>query len=208
MKTIAGAPFPRIISSVAADYSKRWADSNLWDSLMATPTGRWFVGLSRNQKLTAEMIAYLSSAIVKWHLGDHTPLRQYLSEVGGDAIPELAQRMLDGRGTPADSPGTSPSPSSPDPSGLTALLTMDPKDRQVLLEWLRTTDRETRERFEKLWVKMTALQISMVSHLSPEERKTLLELTTKPPRTKKVGEHLREGLRTLTARLNSWAGRS
>ncbi len=94
-------PLSYAASSVASDYAKRWADQKVWDRIMAGPAGRFLNSLTPRGQKFAEPLMYAISALMKWHVGDSTSVRQFITEVAGDAAPELAKRMLNDHTPPS-----------------------------------------------------------------------------------------------------------
>lgn len=172
---------PRVGANIASNYTKRIADQHLWDRLTATPLGRWLKSLPRSGKYSAEALMYLADCIVKHQIGDSTPLRQFLSEVLGEAGPEMAKRMLNG------SPEVS-SAQERDPAA--ELLAMDPAEREELLAYYRELTPLQRERFEHVWANHLATRLSAFISMSREGRDEFLKL---------MGPHGRPPLTVRTA---------
>lgn len=101
-------PLSYTASSVASDYVKRLADQKVWDRVMASSLGAFLSSLPPRGKQLAESLMYAISAVTKWHIGDATPMHQFITEVAGDAAPELAKRMLNGTAPPSAATLTAP----------------------------------------------------------------------------------------------------
>ena len=153
-------------AKIASSYGKRLADQKLWDALMRTPYGQRLLALSRTQKYGAEAVFYILD-VIAWHkIGSDSPLRVAISEFVGDAAPEIAKRMLNGKDhTPARRK-----------TGLDAVTDMDELSADKLLTWYRQAGEPDRRTFAHHCRKWTVDDLDKFVRLTDENKSTMLAL--------------------------------
>jgi len=85
-----------MLSSIAASYTRRELDRQVYDRVMGAQTGQALKNLTVQQKYALEFVAYAASAIAVTRLPSSGPIGQYLREVLTDIPSELARRMING----------------------------------------------------------------------------------------------------------------
>ncbi len=156
----------------ASGYAKRWMESN-YDALMLTTVGKKLTSLGPTQKHAAEAGLYALMTYADQKFKADTPLKKFLTEVGKDAAPEIAKRVINGakRELEADK-GHLRSPE--ERLAVQSLLELDPETLIKLLVWVGSAGQAERTEAMARLHSLSKDELEKVAGLSPSHREILL----------------------------------
>ena len=100
--------FKRGLAITLSGYTKRWMESGVYDRLMDTGLGQQLKGLDPKAKFGIEGGLYVLTAILDQKFSEDTAIKTLIKELGMDAGPEIAKRMINGGEGPAQAATASP----------------------------------------------------------------------------------------------------
>lgn len=161
----------------ASGYAKRWMESN-YDKLMRTAAGKKLTSLGSAQKYAIEAGLYALMAYTDQKLKADTPLKKFLSEVGKDAAPEIAKRLVNGakREFEVDQEHLQ---SPEERLAVQTMLELDAQTLTSLLEWLANAESQERAELAGRLQNLSREQIEKLANLSPSHRSLLLQLDSR-----------------------------
>lgn len=93
--TLLGMRIPELLSSMAADYTKRGMESQ-YDRLAKTRLFQSLKNRSDKERYFIEFAFYFFNAFLKRATDESTPFRAYFKEVATDFFPEMGKRLING----------------------------------------------------------------------------------------------------------------
>jgi hypothetical protein len=156
----------------ASGYAKRWMESN-YDKLMRTAAGKKLTSLGSTQKYAIEAGLYALMTYADQKLKTDTPLKKFLTEVGKDAAPEIAKRIINGAKRELEIDGgrlRSPE----EKLAAQSLLELDTEALTKLLEWVESSDQAERGEAMSRLRGLSKDELEKIAGLAPSHRKILL----------------------------------
>lgn len=151
---------------------------------------------------TIAAVVLTASRLVQQQLGEMGPIANFVNEIADDGTRELVKRILE----TANKRVAATKQLNGSPTGLDAIWEMNDTERKKLFEQFRRLDSVGQQQMREQMLRANATELVVLAGLSREDLETILSVMAPKPTTP-IKESVRSGLETLTARLNSWAGR-
>lgn len=161
----------RGIAIALSGYARRWMESGVYDRLMNTELGKQLKELDPKAKYGIEGGLYVLTAILEQKFGEDTALKVLVRELGMDAGPEIAKRMINGSEVqPQSSATTAHARPTALGSGQLALLALNQDELSELLLWLSSIEMERRQRLIVGIARLTSEELSKFMALEKQGR--------------------------------------
>lgn len=136
----------RALAITLASYAKRWMESGVYDRIMNTELGQQLRGLDPKAKYGIEGVLYVLTALLDQKFADDTAVKALVKELGMDAGPEIAKRMINGgEGPAAQTAAPLPSPAAAKGNPPSVLLALGQDQLSELLLWLSAIEADRRK---------------------------------------------------------------
>jgi hypothetical protein len=193
---------PKILNGFAvfsAGYLKRWLEGNFYDKIFKTELGEELKSLDKKARYGIEFGLNLLNAFFDEKIAKDTALKKFVKEVGLDMGPKISKRLINNTKEHLNSNARS----SDEKELVSILLELDDQTLVDLLNWLYDIEQTKREEVKKQLSRLSFDEIVKLTHLSPADKKRLLDLLKSPP-SEKIIDRVNEQLKSVNERWEIW----
>lgn len=186
-----------LLPTFLANYTKRFLEKG-YDRAFQTGLGQKLAGLSPGKKYGIEFALYTLAAFFDSRLAGNTKLRKFAKEVGIDAAPEIAKRMING--AREEIPLSASTPEEKELAQL--LLGLEDKELKEIISWLYEKDISEKMAILARLATLSTTETVRLLNLSAEEREKFFSVLKPQPQSEPTfGDVLRQDMAKGAERL-------
>jgi len=185
--------------TLASMYAKRILEK-YYDKLSATEIFTRLKNMNDGEKHIVEFMLYILSSFLDQKMDENTAVKKFLREIGIDAPPEVAKRIMN-----HDNSAKKLAPEKSSLLGLFLGLGIKDDELMEIADWLSGLEKSQREKALNILGSLTQEDLKRISQMNPDKKREILKLIERGFFSKKsFSEKTKESYGEILGELNTW----